>query len=49
MNVPYISKDLLHIILDYDGRIKYIKGKKLCWFGINNKEDSVYVIMTIII
>lgn len=26
MIVPYIPKDVLNIILDYDGRIKFIKG-----------------------
>jgi hypothetical protein len=27
MNVPDIPKELLHIILEYDGRIKYKKRK----------------------
>jgi hypothetical protein len=27
MSFPYIPKELLHIILDYDGRIKFKKGK----------------------
>jgi len=27
MNLPYIPKELLHIILNYYGRIKYEKGK----------------------
>jgi len=27
MNKPYIPKELLHIILSYDGRIKHRNGK----------------------
>jgi hypothetical protein len=46
MNVPYISKDLLHIILDYDGRIKYIKGK---YITIIHKNDIRYDIILPII
>jgi hypothetical protein len=42
MMVPYISKELLHIILDYDGRIKYKKGK---YVNIIHKNDSRYNII----
>jgi len=27
MNVPDIPKEILHLILEYDGRIKYRKGE----------------------
>ena len=46
MNVPYIPKDLLHIILDYDGRIKYNKGN---YIDIIHKNDIRYDIILPII
>jgi len=42
MKVPYIPKDLLHIILDYDGRIKYKNGK---YINIIHKHDERYNII----
>ena len=46
MKVPYIPEDLLHIILAYDGRIKYKKGK---YVNIIHKNDERYDIITPII
>ncbi len=40
--VPYIPKELLHIILDYDGRIKYRKGE---YINIIHKNDPRYNII----
>jgi hypothetical protein len=38
----YIPKELLHIILEYDGRIKYKKGK---YVNIIHKRDDRYDII----
>ena len=46
MNVPDIPKELLDIILEYDGRIKYKKGK---YINIIHKRDTRYDIITPII
>jgi hypothetical protein len=43
MLLSYIPNDLLHIILDYDGRIKYKKGK---YVNIIHKYDIRYNIIT---
>ena len=42
MLIPYIPKDLLHLILDYDGRIKYRKG---LYINILHKHDERYNII----
>jgi hypothetical protein len=39
MEVPYLPKELIHIILEYDGRIKYKKGK---YVNIIHKHDTRY-------
>jgi hypothetical protein len=46
MKVPYIPKELLHIILEYDGRIREKKGK---YINIIHKKDERYNIITPII
>ena len=46
MKAPYTPKDLLHIILQYDGRIKYKNGK---YVNIIHKNDERYNIITPII
>ena len=46
MIVPYIPNELLDIILEYDGRIKYKKGK---YVNIIHKHDDRYKIITPII
>jgi hypothetical protein len=46
MKVPYIPNELLDIILAYDGRIKYKKGK---YVNIIHKNDERYNIITPII
>jgi hypothetical protein len=43
MNILYIPKDVLHIILEYDGRIKY-KNRK--YTNIIHKNDERYHIIT---
>lgn len=42
MKVPYIPKKLLHIIVEYDGRIKYRNGK---YVNIIAKNDERYDIL----
>lgn len=39
MIVPYIPKELINIILEYDGRIKYRKGE---YVNIIHKKDVRY-------
>lgn len=46
MKFSYIPKELLDIILDYDGRIKYKNGK---YVNIIHKHDERYNIITPII
>jgi hypothetical protein len=46
MQFQYIPEELLHIILAYDGRIKYKKGK---YVNIIHKNDERYNIITPII
>ena len=42
MKVPYIPKELLDIILEYDGKIKYKQGK---YVNIIHKNDKRYNII----
>jgi len=46
MKVLYIPKELLHIILEYDGRIKYKNGR---YVNIIHKHDERYNILKSII
>lgn len=46
MKVPYIPKELLDIILEYDGRIKYKQGK---YVNIINKNDERYEMIKLVI
>ena len=46
MKVPYIPKELLDVILEYDGRIKYKNGK---YVNIIHKNDERYNIIKPII
>ena len=43
MKFSYIPKELLHIILEYDGRIKYKNGK---YVNLIHKNDERYAIIT---
>ena len=43
MLVPYIPKELLNLILEYDGRIKYRKGE---YVNIIHKYDKRYNTIT---
>ena len=43
MQFQYIPEDLLHIILEYDGRIKYKNGR---YVNIIHKNDERYNIIT---
>ncbi len=43
MKVPSIPKELLHIILEFDGRIKYRNGK---YVNIIHKHDERYDMIT---
>lgn len=45
-NLPYIPIELLNIILEYDGRIKYRKGK---YVNIIHKRDIRYNMLNHII
>ena len=45
-NVPYIPNELLNIILEYDGKIKYKKGK---YVNIFHKHDIRYDMLNQII
>ena len=42
----YIPKEIINIILEYDGRIKYRKGK---YINIINKKDIRYNIIEVVI
>ena len=42
MKVPYIPKELLNIILEYDGKIQYKNGK---YVNIIHKNDHRYYII----
>ena len=46
MKVSYIPEELLHVILTYDGRIKYKNGK---YVNIIHKNDERYSIINPII
>jgi len=46
MQNQYIPKDLLHIILEYDGKIKYKNGR---YVNIIHKNDERYDIITPIV
>ena len=46
MKVSYVPEELLHVILEYDGRIKYKNGK---YVNIIHKNDERYNIITPII
>jgi hypothetical protein len=46
MKVPYIPKELLNIILEYDGRINYKNGK---YVNILHKNDIHYNIIKLVI
>jgi len=41
MKVPYIPNELLHIILEYDGRIRFRNGKYVDIIAKNDKRYNV--------
>ena len=53
MNFPYLPKELINIILEYDGKIKYKYTKGNCtnrnYINIIHKYDKRYEIITPII
>jgi hypothetical protein len=44
--IPYIPKELLHIILDYYGKIKYKKGN---YINIIHKNDYRYDMISLVL
>jgi len=46
MNISFLPKELLNIILEYDGRIKYRRGK---YINVIHQDDERYSITSPII